>query len=53
MRGWLKAASGEIHTRYTQKFLTERVVKHWNKLPREADMAPSLLVFEKCFGQCS
>ena len=29
-----------------KKFLTVRVVRHWNRLPREAVDVPSLEVFE-------
>ncbi|KFR16286.1 hypothetical protein N306_01983, partial [Opisthocomus hoazin] len=29
-----------------KEFFTKRVVKHWNRLPREAVDAPSLAVFK-------
>ncbi|KFW79428.1 hypothetical protein N305_09843, partial [Manacus vitellinus] len=29
-----------------KKFLTVRVIRHWNRLPREAVDAPSLKVFK-------
>ena len=30
-----------------KNFFTERVVKHWNRLPREAGEPPSLEVFQR------
>jgi len=40
----LKEGRFRIHIR--KKFFPKRVVKHWNRLPREAVAAPSLAVFK-------
>ena len=46
MRKWNEAALGEVQIRLKRLF-TERVVSHWNRLPREVVMAPSLSEFKE------
>lgn len=38
--------------RYTNSmlFFTERVVKHWTRVPREGVESPSVKVFRSCVG---
>jgi len=41
-----KLKEGRFRFNITKKFFTVRVVRHWNRLPREAVDAPSLAVFK-------
>ena len=49
-RDGLKLRQGRFRLDIRRKFFIQRVVTHWNRLPKEVAAAPSLEAFEPRLG---